>query len=61
MKLVEDLRSGKKTLDDVKKMVAVHKGDTVTRIDGTGRVVKLPAEQLFADPDRKDNPPAGPR
>jgi tetratricopeptide (TPR) repeat protein len=56
LKLVEDLRNGKKTLADVKKMLAVQKGDTVTRIDGSGRVVKLPAENLFADPEKKDEP-----
>jgi len=64
VKLIEDLRSGKKTLDDVKKMIEaqkkmikVHKGDTVTHIDGSGRVVKLPAENLFADPEKPDAPP----
>ncbi len=57
LKLVEDLRDGKKTLADVKKMIEAVKGDTVTRIDGSGRVVKLPAENLYADPEKKDNPP----
>jgi tetratricopeptide (TPR) repeat protein len=61
LKLVEDLRNGKKTLDDVKKLIEFHKGDTVTRISG-GRVVQLPAEQLFAQvpPPKKDNQPLAP-
>jgi hypothetical protein len=52
LQLVEDLRSGKKTLDDVKKMVEVKDAD-FKRI---GRTVKLPEEQLFAEPDKKGNP-----
>jgi tetratricopeptide (TPR) repeat protein len=61
LQLAEDLRSGKKSLDDVKKMIAVNKGDTVTRIIG-GRTVKLPAEELFAQPPppNPQNPPLAP-
>ncbi|HEY7158436.1 MAG TPA: vWA domain-containing protein, partial [Gemmataceae bacterium] len=54
LKLVEDLRAGKKTLDDVKKMIQVQKGDLK---DTEGRVVKLPEERLFADPEKKEERP----
>jgi tetratricopeptide (TPR) repeat protein len=59
VKLVQDLRSGKKTFDDIKGLLKFKKGETVTRFQ-QGRRVVLPAEQLFADPDKKDNPPPPP-
>ncbi|HEY7311775.1 MAG TPA: hypothetical protein VH643_20600 [Gemmataceae bacterium] len=59
LKLVEDLRSGKKTLDDVKKMVKIQKGDKVQRVTPTGKTVK-DAEELYADPEKKDERPLAP-
>ncbi|MHB1425055.1 MAG: hypothetical protein ACYC3I_17935 [Gemmataceae bacterium] len=59
LKMVEDLRSGKKTLEDVKSWFKAKKDEKFTRIQ-QGRSVQLPAEQLFADPDKKDNAPPPP-
>ena len=57
--LVEDLRTGKRTLEDLKNLFKFKKGDKYTRIQ-QGRHVQLPAEQIFADPDKKDKPPLAP-
>jgi tetratricopeptide (TPR) repeat protein len=62
LRLVQELRDGKKTLKDVEEMIAFKKGDMVTRIGG-GRVVQLPAEELFAQAepkDKKDERPLAP-
>lgn len=60
MQLVEDLRSGKKKFEDIKDWFKFKKGETIVRFQQGKRIV-LPAEQLFADPDKKDNaPPLGP-
>ena len=59
LKLVEDLRSGKKSLDDLKDWFKFKKGEKFARITPQtpkGKAVQLDAEQLFADPDKKDNP-----
>ncbi|HEY7152403.1 MAG TPA: hypothetical protein VH575_00445, partial [Gemmataceae bacterium] len=54
LKLIEDLRAGKRTLEDVKKMIRVKEGDLKAT---DGRVVKLPEERLFADPEKKQERP----
>lgn len=59
LKLVEDLRSGKKTLDDLKSWFQFKKGEKFTRIRN-GRHVQLPAERIFADADKKDKQPPAP-
>jgi hypothetical protein len=64
LKLVEDLRSGKKSMDDLKDWLKFKKGETFTRFQ-QGRRIVLPAEQLFVnadqkDTDKKDNPPPPP-
>ncbi|MGH7227355.1 MAG: hypothetical protein ACRELF_29430, partial [Gemmataceae bacterium] len=59
LRLVEDLRSGKKTLDDLKDWFKFKKGEKFTRI-AKGKVVRMDAEQIFADADKKDNPPLAP-
>jgi hypothetical protein len=62
LKLVEDLRSGKKTFDEAKKWFKAQKGETITRIQN-GKSVVLPAEQIFAEQDqnqKKDAPPLAP-
>jgi hypothetical protein len=67
LKLVEDLRSGRKSMDVLKDWLKFKKGETFTRFQ-QGRRVVLPAEQLFADADqkdaekkdKKDNPPLAP-
>jgi tetratricopeptide (TPR) repeat protein len=56
LKLVEDLRAGKKTFADVRTMLKVKDGDK----KHIGRVVKLEEERLFADPEKKDNQPLAP-
>ncbi len=60
LQLVRDLRSGKKTLDEVKKSLELKKGDIVRfkKVDEKwgGNFVKQPVEQIFADPDKKDPP-----
>jgi hypothetical protein len=53
LKLVQELRSGKKSMDDLKDWLKFKKGETFTRFQ-QGRRVVLPAEQLFADADQKD-------
>jgi tetratricopeptide (TPR) repeat protein len=64
LKLVRDLRSGKLTLDEVRAMLTSKKGDIVQykKVDEKwgGNFVKMPAEQLFADADKKDAPPLAP-
>jgi tetratricopeptide (TPR) repeat protein len=57
LKLVEDLRSGKKSLDDLKNWFKFKKGDKISRITPQGKVVQLDAEQVFAEAGEKDNPP----
>jgi tetratricopeptide (TPR) repeat protein len=60
IKLVEELHSGKKKLEDIKDLFKFKKGETFTRFQ-QGRRVVLPAEQLFANADeKKDNPPPPP-
>jgi tetratricopeptide (TPR) repeat protein len=60
LQLVRDLRSGKKTLDEVKKLLEVKKGDIVRykKVDEKwgGNFIKQPVEQIFADPDKKEQP-----
>ena len=63
LQLVEDLRSGKKTFDDLKNLFKFKKGDQLSRITPDtpkGKALKLEAERLFADPDKKEKPPLGP-
>ncbi|MGH7172961.1 MAG: hypothetical protein ACRELG_21985, partial [Gemmataceae bacterium] len=63
LRLVEDLRSGKKSLEDLKNLFKFKKGDKFSRITPQtprGKALKLDAEQLFADPDKKDKPPQAP-
>jgi tetratricopeptide (TPR) repeat protein len=55
IKLVEELRSGKKSFDDIKEWFKFKKGETVTRF-AQGKRVVLPAEQIFAEQDPKDAP-----
>jgi tetratricopeptide (TPR) repeat protein len=60
IKLVEELRSGKKKFEDIKDWFKFKKGETFTRFQQGKRIV-LPAEQLFADADdKKDSPPPPP-
>jgi tetratricopeptide (TPR) repeat protein len=64
LKLVDELRSGKKNLDDLKNWFKARKGEKFTRIQ-QGKSVQLPAEQLFAEQqdkkdDKKDNAPQPP-
>jgi tetratricopeptide (TPR) repeat protein len=60
LRFVEDVRSGKRTLDDLKKLMKFKKDDKFTRITPDGKSVQIDAEHLFADPDKKDNPPLAP-
>jgi hypothetical protein len=53
-KLAENLRDGKVTSAQLAEQVKAKAGD-ITRIEN-GRVIKLSEEQLFADPEKKDNP-----
>src|SRR5262249_20822421 len=53
LKLVEDLRTGKKTFDDAKGLFKAKEGEKFTRIQ-RGNAVKLDAEQIFANQDQKD-------
>ena len=64
LKLVDELRSGKKSMDDLKNWLQFKKGETFTRFQ-QGRRILLPAEQLFVDADqkeadKKDKPPLAP-
>ncbi len=57
IQLVEELRSGKKSFDDIKGMFKFKKGETFTRF-AQGKRVVLPAEQLFAEQEpAPENPP----
>jgi hypothetical protein len=64
LNLVRDLRSGKKTFDQVQKATVAKKGDIVKykKVEDKwgGKFVKLPAEQIFADPPKNDPPPLAP-
>ncbi len=58
--LMEDLRTGKRKIEDLKNAFKYKKGDKIARITPEapkGTTVRLDAEQLFADPDKKDAPP----
>jgi tetratricopeptide (TPR) repeat protein len=59
LKLVEDLRSGKKTFDDANNWFKTKKGEKITRIQ-QGNAVQLDAERIFANQDKKDAPPVAP-
>ncbi|MGH7174272.1 MAG: hypothetical protein ACRELG_28730, partial [Gemmataceae bacterium] len=60
LRIVADLRSGKRKFEDFKELVKFKKDAKFTRITPEGNAVHVDAGKVFADPDKPADPPAGP-